>query len=52
MSEQEKSLQSVRERMDRVLDEYDEGSFIEVTGKVGGDTCTYRVYEDGSVTER
>ena len=26
--------------------------FVEVTGKMGGDVMTYRIYDDGSVYER
>lgn len=26
--------------------------FVEVTGRMGGDVITYRIYDDGSVYER
>ena len=43
--------------LDRAIEVYDFGAFIEVTGTVGGDVVRYRVYfnDDGSIdyiTER
>lgn len=49
----------VREAQDKVL-EYlgyileavPTPDFVEIVGRVGGDTVTYRVYNDGSVFEK
>lgn len=35
----------------KVYDAYDEGDFVEVTVNRWGDTCTYRVYNDGDICE-
>lgn len=32
------------------IDKY--GNFYEITARAGGDVLTYRVYENGTVTER
>lgn len=41
-----------KNRFDKVLDVYEARDFVEITGKIGGDTITYRVYDNGMVTER
>ena len=38
--------------IDKIIDYYETKDFIEVTGKAGGDTLTYRIYNDGTVTVR
>ena len=38
--------------MDYILDVFSAPDFVEVVGRMGGDTVTYRVYDDGSVYER
>ena len=38
--------------IDTIIDYYKTGQFIEVTGRAGGDVLTYRIYNDGTVTER
>ena len=38
--------------LDYILETIPTPDFIEVIGRVGGDTVTYRVYDDGSVYER
>lgn len=38
--------------LEQVLDWYETSNFVELVGKVGGDTVTYRVYDNGTVTER
>ena len=38
--------------LDSITDMYQTKEFTEVTGKAGGDTLTYRVYENGTITER
>lgn len=45
-------VQSVSKRFDKVLDVYTDMDFTEITGKIGGDTVTYRVRKNGTVTER
>ena len=37
------------EDMDYILDVFPAPDFVEVVGRMGGDTVTYRVYDDGSV---
>ena len=38
--------------LDSITDMYQTKEFTEVTGKAGGDTLTFRVYENGTITER
>ena len=40
------------ESLDYILETIPGLDFVEVVGRVGGDTVTYRVYDDGSVYER
>lgn len=40
------------ERLDYVIDYHETPDFVEVVGNRGGDTVTYRVYDNGTVTER
>ena len=40
------------EDMDYILDVFHAPDFVEFVGRMGGDTVTYRVYDDGSVYER
>ena len=40
------------ERLDYILEAYPAADFVEVIGCVGGDTITYRVYDDGSMYEK
>lgn len=42
----------VLEQMDYTMDYHTAPDFVEVTGRVGGDVITYRIYDDGSVYER
>lgn len=46
------TIASVKQRFDKILDIYKDNKFTEITGKTGGDTITYRVYSDGTITER
>lgn len=39
----------VLEYLDYILEAVPTPDFVEVVGRVGGDTITYRVYNDGSV---
>ncbi len=36
----------------QILDTYKDQSFVEFTCRAGGDVVTYRVYNDGEITER
>lgn len=38
--------------LDYALDIYSDPDFVEVTGKKGGDTLTFRLYNDGTTVER
>ena len=40
------------ESLDYILETIPTPDFVEIVGRVGGDTVTYRVYDDGSVYER
>ena len=40
------------ERLDYILETVPATDFVEIIGRVGGDTVTYRVYDDGSVYEK
>lgn len=47
------SLREVKEQLDYILEEQDTGDFVEIIGKMGGDTITYRIYKsDGRIYER
>ena len=35
------------ERLDYVMDCYEAPDFVEVTGSMGGDVITYRIFDDG-----
>lgn len=35
-----------------ITDTYEARDFVEVVGKAGGDTLTYRVYDNGRLCER
>lgn len=38
--------------MEYVTDVYETPDFVQVNGKAGGDSVCYRVYNDGTITER
>lgn len=42
----------VLEYLDYILEAVPTQDFVEIVGRVGGDTVTYRVYNDGSVFEK
>lgn len=48
----EKAINIALERLDYIIDHRAAPDFVEVTGRMGGDTITYRIYNDGSVYER
>ena len=47
-----KAMDIALEQLDYIMDYYAAPDFVEVTGRVGGDVVTYRIYDDGSVYER
>lgn len=48
MKAQDKAMES----LDYILETIPTPDFVEIIGRVGGDTVTYRVYNDGSVYAR
>lgn len=48
----EKAQNRVLESLDYILETILVPDFVEIVGRVGGDTVTYRVYNDGTVYER
>ena len=48
----EKAQNKALESLDYILETIPTPDFVEIIGRVGGDTATYRVYDDGSVYER
>ncbi len=40
------------ESLDYILETIPTPDFVEIVGRMGGDTITYRVYDDGSMYER
>ena len=47
-----KAQNKALEILDYILETISAPDFVEIVGRVGGDTVTYRVYNDGSVYER
>lgn len=47
-----KALDRALESLDYVMESHEEPDFVEVTGRMGGDVITYRVYDDGRMYER
>ena len=47
-----KAQDKALERLDYILETVSALDFVEIVGRVGGDTVTYRVYNDGSVYEK
>lgn len=48
----EKAENRALERLDYILETIPTPDFVEIVGRMGGDTVTYRVYDDGSMYER
>ena len=48
----EQAQNKALESLDYILEIIPTPDFVEIVGRVGGDTVTYRVYDDGSVYER
>lgn len=47
-----KAQNKVLEHLEYILEAVPTPDFVELLGRVGGDTVTYRVYNDGSVYEK
>ena len=48
----EKAVNIALEHLEYIIDHRTTPDFVEVTGRVGGDVVTYRIYNDGSIYER
>ncbi len=48
----EKAGEKALERLDYILEHYSTPDFVEIVGRIGGDTVTYRVYNNGDIYER
>lgn len=40
------------ESLDYILETVPAQDFVEIVGRIGGDTVTYRIYDNGDVYER
>lgn len=47
----QKAEEKALERLDYILDHYSSSDFVEIVGRVGGDTVAYRIYNDGRMYE-
>ena len=48
----DEAQKKVLEDLDCIMEAIPTPDFVEIVGHVGGDTVTYRVYDDGSMYER
>ena len=48
----ENAIEKALVSLDYIIDYRSALDFVEVTGRMGGDVITYRVYDDGSMYER
>ena len=48
----EKAEEKALERPDYILEHYSTPDFVKIVGRIGGDTVTYRVYNNGDIYER
>ena len=48
MNREKRAIEVVKERLDKIYDVYETPDFVEVSGRVGGDTVCYRVYFNGN----
>ena len=49
---QKKKVDEIKRSFSKVYDYVSTSAFVEISGSKYGDLVTYRVYNDGSVTER
>ena len=47
----QKAEEKALETLDDILGHYSSPDFVEIVGRVGGDTVTYRIYNDGRMYE-
>lgn len=47
-----KSIIIQKTPLDTIIETFECGDYIEVTGRAGGDILTYRIYSNGQVVER
>lgn len=47
-----KAEERALQRLDYIIECYPALDFVEIVGRVGGDTVTYRIYDDRRVYER
>ena len=47
-----RAMELALEHLDYIIDHHTAPDFVEVTGRMGGDVITYRIYNDGSMYER
>jgi hypothetical protein len=47
-----KAKDKALESLDYIIDYFEMPDFVDVTGRMGGDTITYRIYDDGRIYER
>lgn len=47
----EKAEEKALGRLDNILYHYFSPDFVEIAGRVGGDTVAYRIYNDGRMYE-
>lgn len=52
MSRTEKATEIAMERMDRILSTDTTRDAVIITGSIGGDIVTYKIYDNGMVTEK
>ena len=48
----QKAQDRALESLDYILETIPASDFVEIIGRMGGDTVTYRVYDDGSMYEK
>ena len=48
----QKAQNRALESLDYILETIPTSDFVEIVGRMGGDTVTYRVYDDGSMYEK
>ena len=47
-----RAMELALEHLDYIIDHRTAPDLVEVTGRIGGDVITYRIYNDGSMYER
>ena len=52
MSRIEKATEIAMERLDRILSTDSTRDAVIITGSIGGDIVTYKIYDNGMVTEK